>query len=215
MKNALLLTSLRYLRLRDERGRRLAFRNIAATLALTAALSAPFIAISTSNYFHKDGFIDKVGSFSSVLTGFYVAGLLAVATFASSMGNLDGVIHIGRIILPGREEADPARDLTRREYVCAIFGYLSAMSLFTTLLSITIVTIAEALPALHDFEIHRGGYDLKVYKDVLRIAPIAVFSTLVSHLTVVTCHGLYYLMDRLYAQSPEILPNKEQSPPGE
>lgn len=206
MKNALLLTSLRYLRLRDEKGRRLAFRNLIATFIITALLSAPFIFMATANYFHKDGFVDKVGSFSSVLTGFYVAGLLAVATFSATMGNLDGAITVGRIILPARLPNDLPRELTRREYVCAIFGYLSFLSLFTTLLAISVVTLAEACPPLRDFSAYQGDRHIFVSKDVFRAIPIMFFSLLVAHLTIVTCHGLYYLMDRLYAKSPELLP---------
>jgi len=208
MENALLLTPLRYLRLRDEKGRRLALRNLIASFLLTALLSVPFIFVEKANYFNKDGFIDKVGSFSSVLTGFYVAGLLAVATFSDKLGNLDGAIQVGRIVLPPTKN-EPVRHLTRREYVCAIFGYLSFLSLFTTLLSITSVIIAQALPAMTDMSVSLGQRRLELPDTFVRAVPILMFSALVAHLAVVTCHGLYYLMDRLYAKKAKLLPSHD------
>lgn len=210
MDNRILFTPLRYLRLRDEKGRLLLTRNLLATLSLAALLSLPFLVVSTSNYFHKDGFIDKLGSFSSVLTGFYVAGLLAVATFSAKLGDLDTPMDVGPAILPkaGPEEED--LHLTRREYVCTIFGYLAFLSLFTTLLSISIVILTSGMPLVTDLDLSVGNRTIHIDREAFRGVPILLFGVLSAHLAVVTCHSLYYLMDRLYAQKPKLLPERPE-----
>lgn len=209
MRNSLLLTPLRYLRLEDERGVKLSLRNLTATAALTLVFSLPFLVASTANFFHKDGFIDKVGTFSSVLTGFYVAGLLAVATFSEKLGDLDNPIEVGRVLLPSKAD-EPAHYLSRREYVCIIFGYLAFLSLFITLLSITVVILSSGMPTLRDWKFSLGSVSVSVDRQFVRGIPIIVFGAIASHLAIVTCHGLYYLMDRLYAKKPELLPERPE-----
>lgn len=209
MDNRVLLTPLRYLRLRDERGRRLLMRNLIATAAVTLMFTLPFLIASHANYFHKDGFVDKVGAFSSVLTGFYVAGLLAVATFSEKLGGLDAPIEVGKIIL--KTSGEPDQFLTRRQYVCTIFGYLAFLSLAITLISITTVILSSAIPARLDIKDAVGRYPIHVPHDVIRGIAIACFGIVVAHLSVVTCHALYYLIDRLYAKKPELLPEQQDT----
>lgn len=208
MDNRILFTPLRYIRLRDSRGRLLLTRNLAVTIILSVVLSSPFLILSTSNYFHKDGFVDKLGSFSSVLTGFYVAGLLAVATFSAKLGDLDTPMDVGPAILPPAAPDEEAVKLTRREYVCTIFGYLAFLSLFTTLLSITVVILSTGMPIVTDIDLTLGTRKIYVDREVLRGVPIVLFGLLAAHLAIVTCHALYYLMDRLYARKPELLPER-------
>lgn len=210
MDNRILFTPLRYLRLRGADERRLATRNLRATISLAAILSVPFLLATHSNYFHKDGFIDKVGSFSSVLTGFYVAGLLAVATFSAKLGDLDTPMDVGPAILPKTEPDEEDVWLTRREYVCTIFGYLAFLSLFTTLLSISIVILTSGIPAIPDVDFSVRNWQFHIDREIFRSLPIVLFGLLVAHLAVVTCHGLYYLMDRLYAKKPEVLPERQE-----
>lgn len=210
MDNRILFTPLRYLRLRDGKGRLLLTRNLIATLSLAALLSLPFLVVSTSNYFHKDGFIDKLGSFSSVLTGFYVAGLLAVAAFSAKLGDLDTPMDVGPAILPKTAPDEDDVHLTRREYVCTIFGYLAFLSLFTTLASITIVILTSGMPAIADVNFSVSNRTIHIDREVFRGVPILLFGVLSAHLAVVTCHSLYYLMDRLYAQRPQLLPERPE-----
>jgi hypothetical protein len=211
MGNRILFTPLRYLRLRDEGGRLLLTRNLFATLLLAALFSLPFLVVSTSNYFHKDGFIDKLGSFSSVLTGFYVAGLLAVATFSAKLGDLDTPMDVGPAILPKGAPDEKDIHLTRREYVCTIFGYLAFLSLFTTLISITVVILTSGISAVTNFDLAVGKNSIHFDREIFRSVPILLFGLLAAHLAVVTCHSLYYLMDRLYAQKPKLLPERTQT----
>lgn len=205
------LTPLNYLRLVDERGRRICFEDLLSTMGLTIVIAAPFLIFDDTNYFHKDGFLDKVGTFASVLTGFYVAGLLAVATFAATLGSLDNQIDVGSIILPASKADDVDLRLTRREYVCYIFGYLAFSSLAMTIAIITVVAVVTSLapPAEHVFNV--GRVTVHIAKKAPRCIGVIAWSFLLAHIGAVTCHGLYYLIERLYAKEPTTLPERRDS----
>ena len=96
---------LRYLRLEDEQENRLFLRDKTALIGSTFILALPFI-LFDMNFFGDRGFLDRFGSFSAVLTGFYIAALVGIASFASSLGGLDDVIAVGKIKGP-----DQAREM--------------------------------------------------------------------------------------------------------
>ncbi len=194
------------------------YDNIVPTIMLAIALCVPFLYFSTANFFHKDGFVDKVSSFASVLTGFYVAGLVAVAAFSPAMGSVDDKIEEGRVILRG-EDGDLDHDLTRREYACYLFGYLALLSLVISLVGITTVIISSSFaiqPII--FRVSKVSVDIPVA--FIRGVGIIFTSFVLSHMFIVTVQGLYYLTERLYAKKAETLPdgNQElssQAEPGE
>jgi hypothetical protein len=139
-----------------------------------------------------------------------VAGLLAVATFSAKLGDLDSPMDVGPAILPAPEPDEEDVKLTRREYVCTIFGYLAFLSLFTTLLSMTIVILTSGMPVVTDLDLTMGKRTIHIDREIFRGVPILLFGLLAAHLAVVTCHALYYLMDRLYARKPELLPERPE-----
>ncbi|KQY78656.1 hypothetical protein ASD52_02075 [Ensifer sp. Root142] len=193
-----------YLRLTDEHGRKLFRRNALTVVLLTALISAPFI-FAEANFFGDKGFLDRIGSFSAVLTGFYIAALVGVASFSSSIGDLDEVIVVGpikRIATDGRSE-----DLTRRQYVCSLFGYLSFVSLIISIGSILLIVAAAADGKLISrvSEIPVAGPYVVSSLEMLHAALIIVCSLIIAHLFVTTCHGLYYLIDRLYQKNDQLL----------
>ena len=198
----------RYLTLRTAKRWPLPVRDLIPTMILIIILATPFVVFDTTNYFHKDGFIDKLGSFSSVLTGFYVAGLVAVATFSHQLGDLDEVIKNGPIIRKGKKGEEDIH-LTRREYVCQMFGYLATLSLIITLTSIVVVILAQSLNLPSDWTMPLTTF--RVEKDIMRAVAIAAMSAPVAHLVVTTTHSLYYLIDRIYDKKPIIKPKGNSS----
>ncbi|RSU77403.1 hypothetical protein BRX37_05975 [Sphingomonas sp. S-NIH.Pt3_0716] len=200
---------LRYLSLRGENGFPIWWRDIFLILLFLLGISIPFIIKNNANFFHKDGFIDKVGTFSSVLTGFYVAGLVAVATFAHQVNGLDKTIEVGRIKYPHKKGED-AEFLSRRQFVCSMFGYLAFLSLIITLASIVIVIVADANPKVEDASFSFSDWRVDIDKNYMRGVSIILFNIPVASLTITTLHGLYYLIDRLYAVSPSLLPLKDE-----
>lgn len=192
---------LRYLRLRSEAGRLIWLQDVFATLALVVIVTAPFVLVGKANFIHKDGFVDKIGSFSSVLTGFYVAGLVAVATFPRQKNGLDAVINFGKIKLSTN---DGWEFLTRREYICSLFGYLSTISLCLTVFSIISIIITSSLPNFSFVKFELLSYNVSIDRRFIRLIVMISVNIPICHLAVSTFRGLYYLVDRMYAQSPII-----------
>ncbi|MBX5268620.1 hypothetical protein HJB99_08005 [Rhizobium sp. NLR17b] len=193
-----------YLRLKDADGRYLYRRNLLALVALTAIVSAPFI-IANANFFGDKGFLDRIGSFSAVLTGFYIAALVGIASFSTAIGDLDEEILVGPI---SREAANgEPENLTRRQYVCALFGYLSFVSLIISLGSILLIVLGGAsTDVLMLFaEFPRLAALADTITGLIRVGVVIICSLVISHMFITTCHGLYYMIDRLYHKEAQIL----------
>jgi hypothetical protein len=187
---------LRYLRLKNAEKSAIEW---IATFGATVALAAPFIFIPGAIFFRNGGFLDKALILTSALTGFYVAALVAAATFAHP--DLDKTITAGPIALISKDDdgVKIAQALTRREFVCMIFGYLAFLSMAISVLSSLAIGIAES------------GLMKIISATIfwyLRALAILGFSLMVSHLMVVTSLGIYYLMDRLYRRDRQIKSKK-------
>lgn len=196
---------LRYLTLKDENKKHLFWRDLFGVFILAIILSIPFW-ITDANYFGESGFLDKFGGFAGVLTGFYVAGLLGIASFLGASPSLDEEIQIGKIYGPERDGQPNA--LSRPEYVCAMFGYLSFLSLVISVAALLLVVITEVSSVSLAALVGQTAFVV--------IAGIAVFliNLVLAHMVATTCHGLYYLMDRLYAESPEMMTKEEAAASG-
>lgn len=200
------LSPFKYLRLRNERGTRLFFRDLLAISLFTIIFSAPFILFEQVNFSRAAGFVDKIGSLASVLAGFYIAALVAVGSFSASIGDLDKEITNGKIFL----NPDDDVSLTRREYICAIFGFLSFLAFLIALLSAFIVIVSPPISAAFSgASFILSGVNVEVL-DMARIASIVIYCSIVSTMIVTTFYGLYYLTDRIYEKSAEILPKDER-----
>jgi hypothetical protein len=180
------------------------------TLALAAIVALPFILVPGTSFFHNGGFLDKLLLLTSALTGFYVAALVAAATF--SHDDLDNVIVLGAIELPMKVNGRTVKQsLTRREFACAIFGYLAFSALILSLFSGLFITLSEApragFAALPGF----GVLFAPEYFVWVRGTFVVIFAVAVSHLVVATTLGLYYMMDRLYRKEPKVLAEKKGS----
>ncbi|HEX8580214.1 MAG TPA: hypothetical protein VF655_11560 [Allosphingosinicella sp.] len=197
-----LLFPLRYLRLENAYGRYLVRRDLVALALIVTLIAAPFILWPSSNYFHKDGFLDKISSFSAVLTGFYVAALIAVATLSSKFGELDDPITTGEVRLPSTKTVK-GRLISRREYVCMMFGYMAFTSLVLAVLAIGVVVLSPLIGDMA-FTVRSGALNLEVPHRFLRSVSILAFSVPIASLAVTTIRGLYYLVERLYAVSPHV-----------
>ncbi|MES0199758.1 hypothetical protein [Mesorhizobium sp. M0011] len=176
-------------------------------LALAIVISVPFVTLD-ANYFGDKGFLDRFGNFSAVLTGFYIAALVGVASFASSFGELDDEIEVGRISRPVPDPAegeDPEEFLTRRQYVCSMFGYLAFVSLVLSVGAILFIVAADQMqPVVQHVKAWLEPSTADCTLAAIRGAIIIGFDVVVAHMLITTCHGLYYLIDRLYAQKPKI-----------
>lgn len=198
-----LLFPLIYLRLENAAGKLVIRRDLVAWLLVSIALAMPCIVFESVNYFHKDGLVDKVGTFSSVLIGFYVAALIAVATLNSSFIDLDRKIEVGVVRRPSTKDGVQGGELSRREYVCYMFGYMAFVSLFVSLTSLIVVAVA---PIVTPFFIHLkiSSYSHTYSHHCLRAGLIIGYSIILASLAITTVRGLYYLMDRIYYAPPQV-----------
>lgn len=103
-------------------------------LVISVALTIIFVAAPIEvNIFGNQGFIKSVNSLLAVLVGFFVASLAAIASFPDTPGgNLNKKIA-GRtpttltVIRSGQKETET---LSRRKFLCLLFGYDAFCTLF-------------------------------------------------------------------------------------
>lgn len=195
-----------YLSLRVETGRLRLWNDVLPTILIVAILALPFILLPGTDMFGEAGFLAKVSGLTSSLSGFYVAGLVAVAAFIAPNSGLDEAIEEGKVFLyeNSDEKGEPRnkRFLTRRQYICYIFGYLSAICILLTVCYIGVSNISPG------FYMLLGSFvaDLSELKPVRTIF-LLVSLTPLSHMIVTTSVGLFYLMDKMYAKKVELLPH--------
>ena len=208
---ALFFYPLGYLSLRDENNKSMGRRDALATVFCALLISLPFILLRDSSFFGRDGFLSSIVNLCSALAGFYVAALVAAATLARG-SDLDGKIEMGRIIRIVIEDGKKVEEgLSRREYVCALFGYLSYVA-FALAISLNVVTAIARSGVFRSFLNANIVSSLQItYFEATSAAIKFAISMPIAHMFVVTTYGLYYLITRLYQQKPKIVPRPQSS----
>lgn len=206
------LFAFRYLTLRNKNGVLVVWRDVLPVLIISALLSAPFIFMKGSIFFGSGGFVDKAANLTVGLTGFYVAGLLAVATFAASSSSLDNPIKVGPVFW-SKAGVRANEALSRREYVCSIFGYLAFISLIISVVSGVITGVAPAIKLIvHNYVLHLGSWRFDC-ESLISVVAKATYTTVISHLLVSSGYGLYYLIFKIYAKEPKLHKPQERAGP--
>jgi hypothetical protein len=146
--------------------------------------------------FAENGLIFIISGLLQILTGFYIASLAAIATF-----NKEGMDST----MPG----DPPTlkttyrgkikilELSRRRFLCLMFGYLSFMGIFLYFLGSGANLLREN--ALIIIPIH--------FHLVAKWGFVAVYLFFVSNLIVATLLGLFYMADRIHRTDPILVQN--------
>lgn len=152
------------------------------------ALPAPI------NVFGDDGLLSVVTGLLQILTGFYIASLAAIATFNKEGMDavMDGVPPTLMITQRGEKVQ---KLLTRRTFLCLMFGYLAFMSLFIYFVGSGANLLSENARIIIPDGFHSPA----------RIAFIALYLLLFSNLMVTTLLGLYYMADRIHRDDPKPL----------
>jgi len=198
---------LRYFKLLNSEKRRMDFW---PTIILAAIIALPFIILPGASFFKTNGFLDKLLLVMSALSGFYVAALVAAATF--NHDDLDRVMTFGSVsvIKKSPEGEKIAEPLTRREFVCTIFGYLAFATFVFTLLSSLFVSLSGIDIGLLAKDKWFGFLFTEHHFIYLRDIILFVFSLIISHIAVVTALGIYYFMDRLHRHDQRIITKKHR-----
>jgi hypothetical protein len=186
---------LRYFRLTNREKKIL---DIIPTIVVAVLIWLPFYFLEDATFFGANGFLDKILSLAGALTGFYIAALVAAATFVHP--DLDQIIDSGVIsILEYDSDGNRTKiNLTRREFACTVFGYLSFAALAISIGCAVAVGLSTA----------KFPYFLECYKSNVRLILSFIYCLMISHLFVVTSIGLYYLMDRLYRNNVKVTAKK-------
>jgi len=138
------------------------------------------------------GLIDKVAFLFSILTAFYIAALAAVATYAKP--GLDekmlGEPPTLEIVEFGQQEEVA---LTRRQYLCLLFGYLAFVGIV-----ICIVGIAVNLFTFRFLD--RG------LLAILREVFLAIYVFACANVFAITAYGIYFLSYGIHRSTPTATP---------
>jgi hypothetical protein len=140
------------------------------------------------NVFGEYGIVHGINQLLQLLVGFYVAALAAVATFQG----------------PGMDEftaGDPLflgqQQLSRRRYVCLLFGHLAVVGFGLYVVGVFAMASAPALKAaVGTAEI--GFFFGIAWSFALRAVFTFLHLWVSAHLFVVTLYGVYYLAVRMH-----------------
>jgi hypothetical protein len=153
--------------------------------------------------------VDGLGSITTVLAGFYVAGLVAMATFFRENSSLDDVITVGPAILHFGTESE--EHLTRRQYVCAMFGFLVATSFLLAISSVMLRSFSPAIKIVIGNEALTIRSTTFLFAQVAEILAVCMWMFLFIWQLVLTSRSLYYLMDRIYDVRPVLGRRSDES----
>lgn len=147
--------------------------------------------------FMKDGLLQQIGSLLSIMPGFYLAALAAIATFHKSDMDeyMPSPVPTIETLSAGHKRTI---NLTRRRYLSIMFGYLTLLSLTLFIGTIFTNACADTFKALIDPE----------WRIFTVVSYISIFFLLFWHMISVTLFGLYQLSDRMH--QPDIRQNDRE-----
>lgn len=179
-----LLSPLRYIAIKHEMKPKFDFW---WPLGFTIISLGFFWALPVAPKFLGDGgFLKSLRDLIALLAAFFVAALAAVATFARE--NLDKLMEGTSPTLKSRGQSEPL-PLTRRQFVCYLFGYLAFIA-FALFLSIVAAEILYP--------------NLKLLLEpswlpYVRFAASAIFMFVFWNMIVTTLLGIYFLVERVHS----------------
>ncbi len=187
MKNSLrrLLTPLSYLRItrQDKHTDELIIPGLVTiTSVIILACFAGRVPV-----FAEKGVISAIVNYLQIVSGFYIASLAAVATF--NKDSMDKTMPGIPVTLPNRRRKKGRPEpLSRRRFLCFLFGYLSFASLVLYFGGSALVLLAphikEMIPAQA--------------LPFLKWPVITLYLFVTSNVMITTLLGLYYMTDRIH-----------------
>ncbi|WP_085904179.1 hypothetical protein [Kiloniella majae] len=135
-----------------------------------------------------EGIMADIKGLVQLLTAFFIAALAAVSTFPND--TLDEGLSGSPALLKVSNQSEPTT-LTRRQFVCYLFGYLSLMSILTFLFISISQGLSEELRELIKYLIPSQHISLVI--DSVRTFGIFIFSLIIGNLLITTLLGLYFL----------------------
>ena len=198
MKDSLkLLKPLAYLLLRHESLRTFQWY-LPLFLSIVASLVFLFLPAKPT-FTAADGLIPIVTRLLQILTGFFIASLAAVSTFDKR--NMDELMSGTAPYLLIRVNGEKVKDeLTRRRFLCYLFGYLSLLSFGLYFLGSLSSLAAENLHVVIPVK----------YFSACRFTCLFIYLLFTFQLIVSTLLGLYYMTHRIHVKDYTVLMDEEE-----
>jgi hypothetical protein len=157
-------------------------------IGLAGAIGAYFLPPHL-NLWRENGAVWLTNGLLQPLVGFFIAALAAVATFQRQ--GLDDPMGADPPQL-SRKEGRSIENLSRRRFLCLLFGYLSGNSI-----SLYIGGMAIILVEPQYISFMTAHYVL--FHQYLRPIGFGVYSFVFGHMIITSFLGLYFLVDRIHA----------------
>lgn len=145
--------------------------------------------------FASDGLVSSLITFLSILPGFYIAALAAVATFNRQEMDEEMPDPTPTVVVEMHGQSDEV-PLTRRTFLSLLFAYLSVLTLLMALVCIA----AKALAPSIDFWVTRSTpTDWLVFvRTALKVLFVGPVFLCLASILITTLHGVYFLADRMH-----------------
>jgi hypothetical protein len=160
-------------------------------IILTILTAAPLVVLYLKggvDFFSKSGLLRDFVSFLSILPGFFIAALAAIATFQKN--DIDELMPVSaKLSVRMKDGRDVDVELTRRRFLCSLFSFLTAQTLLICIISLISIHSSNYLSTLF----HQASV-LKTIGVVGMLIFLFAFWQLMSS----TAISLYYLGDRLH-----------------
>ena len=187
-----LFSPLNYLRIQHEEKRWYDYKIPALGGAVVMAAYAYFP--NTIPLIGSSGLLVQVNGLLQVLIGFYIAALAAVATFTNS--TIDEVMAGDAPTLVEKYRGQKLRvQLTRRRFVCYLFGYLALASFVLFCMGLISILIGK------NFSLWLAGLTSPSILLILKTFFLGVYSTILINIITTTLLGLYFLSVRFHQSS--------------
>jgi len=184
-----LFSPLNYLRIKHEEKRRYDFQLpliVAAIVTLLYHYHSDQISLVSTN-----GLLLQVNGLLQVLIGFYIAALAAVSTFNSP--SIDQVMAGDPPTLVEKFRGQKLKVvLTRRRFVCYLFGYLALVSFMLFCIGMISILIGKS------FQIWVVSFVTSGVILWLKTIFVGVYSFILMNIIITTLLGLYFLAVRFH-----------------
>lgn len=162
--------------------------DLVAPLALSAVCATVFLILRPDlNVLGNGGLLALSSGLLAALVGFFIAALAAVATFPNRA--IDKPLDRTPAILHDYEEGVD-EVLSRRRFLCYLFGYLSFFSLCIFIFNVSVLVVRSSLLAYA--VAHPDS------KSVLEYCFVSLYVFAFFHLACVCLLGLHFLIYRLH-----------------
>lgn len=139
------------------------------------------------NLFGEYGLVHQTNGLLQILAGFFIASLAAIATFQRQ--ELDEIMGGDPPKLP-KSKGHPFEELTRRRFLCLLFGYLAGASIVLYLTGAGSMMVAALL--------HDWAKSAPLMHTGMRTIFALIYCFVLAHILITAVLGLYFLVDRMH-----------------